>query len=164
MFAIKEAQECVMSAFVRLSGGGTLWSHLPASKTPQHIFQLAPKSWHSICEAGGKKKKRQCGLCLRLMFSREHYNQLLPSQTSFPILWECVLTSQAVRTEIYYISLCLHSQIRATHWISFLRQLSLSLWWSSFFLFWFALTMYPPQRAPCTLHSAHRGNKQMNVQ
>lgn len=62
------------------------------------------------------------------------------------MLWECYLTSQAVRNEIYYISLCLHSQIRATHWISFLRQLSLSLWCSSFFLFWFALTKYPPQR------------------
>jgi len=86
MFAIKEAQECVINEYLCASE----WrrnSLIPSAclKTPQHIFQLALKV--DIQSARQEeKKKRQCGLCLGLIFSGEHYNQLLPSQTSFPVL------------------------------------------------------------------------------
>lgn len=62
--------------------------------------------------------------------------------------WESYLTLQAVRMlkwEILaYNFLCLHSQIRATHWIYFLCQVSQSQR-CFFFLLWFALTIYSPE-------------------
>lgn len=83
MFAIKEAQECVISEYSCESD----WrrnSLIPSAcrKTPQHIFQLAVKV--DIQSARQDEKQTMCPL-LGLIFSGERYNQLLPSQTSAPI-------------------------------------------------------------------------------
>lgn len=100
---------------------------LPKNSTT--YFPTCSQSWHSICKAG--RKKRQCGLCLGLIFSGEHYNQLLPSQTSFPVLCDekviWLYSSQNAQMRDSSLQfLCLHSQIRATHWIYFLSGLSIS--------------------------------------
>lgn len=86
MFAIKEAQECVINEYLCASDWRRT-SLIPSAclKTPQHIFQVALKVDIQSARQEEKKKKTQCGLCLGLMLSGEHYNQLLPSQTS-PIL------------------------------------------------------------------------------
>lgn len=54
--------------------------------------------------------------------------------------------SSGQKWEIADIFLCLHSQIRATHWISFsVRSLSLSLSASGVWLFRFCLTVFSPE-------------------
>lgn len=74
-------------------------------------------------------------LCAGLLFSGEHYNQLLQSQTSFPILCDENLTPCRQKREIpdffilFFCFKCLHSQVRVTHWIYFalVRSLFFSL-------------------------------------
>lgn len=101
-------------------------SLIPSARLKNSTAYFPTCSKVDIQSARQEEKKRQCGLCLELRSSGEHYNQLLPSQTSFSIL--CCLTLQQLET-IAFISLCLHSQIRAT-----LDFLSLSgLFFSSFF-------------------------------
>lgn len=79
MFAIKEAQECVISEYLCESD----WrrnSLIPSAclKTPQHIFQLAVKvDIQSARQEEKEEKKRQCGLCLGLIFSGERSDQSL---------------------------------------------------------------------------------------
>lgn len=139
MFAIKEAQECVINEYLCASD----WrrNSLITSvclKTPQHIFQLAPTVDIQSARQEEKKKKRQCGLCLGLIFSGEHYNQLLPSQTSVPILCDekviWLYKQSEMRDTILHL-LCLHSQIRVTHWISLLCQISCSFSFLMVFFF-----------------------------
>lgn len=133
MFAMIEAQECVITEYMCASD----WrrnSFDPSAcpETPQHIFQLALKvDIQSVRQE--EKKKRQCSLCLGHMVSGEHSNQLLPSQTSFPIAYvmrklsDFTSSQCASTTDTSLQFLCLHSQIRATHWISFVCQVSLML-------------------------------------
>lgn len=78
---------------------------------------------------------------------------MLPSQTSFPVLWD---EQSKIRDTTLHI-LYLHSQIRATHWIYFLCQVFLFVC-----LPWQCIHQSPMDRSalqykveqvPCTLHS-----------
>lgn len=147
----------LMSARVCLTGGGTLGSHLPAclpkkKKTPQHIFQLAFKVDIQSArqeEKKQKKNKQQCGLCLGLKFSEGHYNHLLPSQTFTPPLRR-LLTPPSQKREAFL--LCLHSQLRATHWISFSLS-GLSFFMVFLCLFWFCLASRGSHGPVCSLRA-----------
>jgi len=59
MFAIKEAQECVINEYLRASDLGSK-SLIPSAclKTPQHIFQLALKVDIQSERQEQKKKKK----------------------------------------------------------------------------------------------------------
>lgn len=88
MFAIKEAQECVINEYLCASDWRrNLFDPICLPKKLHNIFSNLPRELIFNLR-GRKKENRQCGLCLELIFSGEHYNQLLPSQTSFPILCE----------------------------------------------------------------------------
>lgn len=86
-----------------------------------------------------KKKTRQCGLCLELIFSGEHYNQLLPSQTSFPILCDenviwLYKQSEMRDTSLHFFLMFTFPNKGDTLDFFSLSGLSFSLWC---FLFWF---------------------------
>lgn len=83
MFAIKEAEECVIDEYLCLTGGATLHPSACPKKLHNIFSNLLLKLTFNLQAGRKKRKNRQCGLCLELMFSGEHYNQLLPSQTSF---------------------------------------------------------------------------------
>lgn len=130
-FAIKEAQECVIKKYWCVWLEEELFDPICRLKTPQHIFQVARKVDIQSARQGEREreKKRQCGLCLGFVFSGEHSNQLLPSQTSFPILRDVIWLhrqSEMTHTGLHFFMFT-NPQIRATHWISFLCHVSLSL-------------------------------------
>lgn len=134
MFAIKEAQECVISEYLCESD----WrrnSLIPSAclKTPQHIFQLAVKV--DIQSARQEEKKKTMWPLFRahILWGTFWSVVVKPNLCSNHVWWDSYPILHLMRNIIQYV-LCLHSQIRVTHWISFLCQFSRSLW-----CFWFGL-------------------------
>ncbi|MEQ2262870.1 hypothetical protein XENORESO_000124 [Xenotaenia resolanae] len=109
MFAIKDAEECVVKVYVWVWVQEEVFESpcLPENKTPPHVFQLALKvDFHS-----GRKELKTDNVA-SVLASCSLENQQL-----------CVMGNLLYPIPDFFLSifhfLCLQSQMRMTHWILF---------------------------------------------